>query len=62
MPIEWHPQAQQWHLSNGRLSVVLAVLESGSLGQLYLGPALETGRDYRHLARGPFIGLRQPGR
>ena len=56
MPVEWQPQSQQWHLYNGRLSVVLAVLESGSLGQLYLGPPLEPDRDYRHLARGPFAG------
>jgi hypothetical protein len=52
MPIEWDPQAQQWHLHNGRLSVVLAILENGALGQLYLGAPLEPGRDYRHLARG----------
>jgi alpha-galactosidase len=56
MPVEWQNQSQQWHLYNDRLSVVLAVLESGSLGQLYLGPALATGSDYRHLARGPFQG------
>ncbi|MCY7417330.1 MAG: alpha-galactosidase, partial [Chloroflexi bacterium] len=56
MPIEWQPRAQQWHLHNGRLSVVLAVLESGQLGQLYLGAPLTPGRDYRHLARGPFPG------
>ena len=56
MPIEWDPQAQQWHLHNGRLSVVLAVLENGALGQLYFGAPLEAGRDYRHLARGPFAG------
>ena len=41
MPIEWDPQAQQWHLHNGRLSVVLAVLESGALGQLYFGAPLD---------------------
>ena len=57
MPVEWDPSARQWHLHNPRLSVVLAVLENGSIGQLYLGAALASGRDYRHLARGPFTGF-----
>ena len=56
MPVEWDPSAQQWHLHNDRLSVIVAVLENGTLGQLYLGPSLHPGRDYRHLARGPFPG------
>jgi len=56
MPIEWQPRSEQWHLHNGRLSVVLGVLENGQLGQLYLGAPLTPARDYRHLARGPFAG------
>ncbi|MBX3031604.1 MAG: alpha-galactosidase [Chloroflexi bacterium] len=56
MPIEWDPAARQWHLRNERMSVILAVLENGELGQLYLGSALTPGVDYRHLARGPFHG------
>jgi alpha-galactosidase len=56
MSIEWDPAARQWHLRSERLSVILAVRESGALGQLYLGPALTPGREYLHLARGPFPG------
>jgi alpha-galactosidase len=56
MPIDWDPDARQWHLRTDHLSLILAVLESGDLGQLYLGPALAPGLDYRHLARGPFAG------
>lgn len=56
MSIEWDPDARQWHLRNDQLSLILAVRESGELGQLYLGPALVPGIDYRHLARGAFAG------
>ncbi len=62
MPIEWDPQAQQWHLHNGRLSVVLAVLENGALGQLYFGAPLD-GRSRLPTPRPRTVrGLRQPGR
>jgi len=56
MPIEWDAGARQWHLRNDHLSIILAVRESGELGQLYLGPPLAPGVDYRHLARGAFAG------
>ena len=56
MAIEWDPDARQWHLRNDHLSLILAIRESGELGQLYLGPPLAPGLDYRHLARGPFPG------
>jgi alpha-galactosidase len=56
MSIEWDPDARHWHLRNHHLSLVLAVLDSGELGQLYLGPTLAPGVDYRHLARGGFTG------
>ncbi len=56
MAIEWHPDARQWHLRTEHLSLVLAIRESGELGQLYLGSALAPGTDYRHLARGTFPG------
>jgi alpha-galactosidase len=56
MSIEWDPDAQQWHLRNDHLSLILAVRESGELGQLYLGSPLAPDVDYRHLARGEFPG------
>ncbi|MFN8520313.1 MAG: alpha-galactosidase [Chloroflexota bacterium] len=56
MSIDWDPAARQWHLRSDHLSLILAVLESGDLGQLYLGPALAPGLGYGHLARGPFAG------
>ncbi len=57
MPIEWNDDARQLHLHNGRVSLVLRVLESGHLGQLHLGAPLAPGRDYRHLGRGAFPGF-----
>ena len=54
MAIEWDPDARQWHLRTDHISLVLAIRESGELGQLYLGSPLAPGTDYRHLARGPF--------
>lgn len=56
MTIEWRPDSRQWHLRNDRLSLVLAIRESGELGQLYLGPPLARETDYRHLGRGAFPG------
>ncbi len=56
MSIEWRPDSRQWHLWNDQLSLILAIRESGELGQLYLGPPLARDTDYRHLARGEFAG------
>jgi alpha-galactosidase len=52
MTFEWDEKAREFHLRNERISYLLAVLENGALGGLYFGPALATGRSYRHLARG----------
>jgi alpha-galactosidase len=57
VPIEWRPDDRQLHLHNGRISVVLAVYEDGSLGALHLGPPLPAGRSYRHLGPQPFQGF-----
>lgn len=57
MPIEWDSQARQLHLHNGALSYLVRVLENGALGQLHAGAPLTLGRDYSHLARGPFSGF-----
>ena len=57
MTIEWRPDDRQFHLANGRLSLVLRVYEDGSLGQLHLGAALPLGRAYRHLGPDPFDGF-----
>lgn len=57
MPIGWDHATNQLHLHNGRISYLARVLEDGSLGHLYFGPALAPGRSYRHLGRGPFEGF-----
>jgi alpha-galactosidase len=57
MPIEWDADARQFHLHNDRISYVIAILENGALGGLYVGPALPAGRSYRHLAPTPFRGF-----
>lgn len=57
MPIEWRPQDRQFHLRNECISLVLRVLEDGSLGHLHLGAALPQGHAYRHLGPDPFEGF-----
>ncbi len=55
--VEWHAADRQLHLTNGRLSYVIRVLEDGTLGQLHVGAALTPGRTYRHLVPQPFEGF-----
>ena len=55
MTIAWNPDAREWHLHNGGLSIVLAVLENGWIGQLHAGAPLDPGSTYRHLYP-PFPG------
>ena len=57
MTIEWRADDRQFHLANGRLSLILRVYEDGSLGHLHLGAPLPTGRSYRHLGPDPFEGF-----
>jgi alpha-galactosidase len=55
--IEWRAADRQFHLANGRLSLVLRVFEDGTLGHLHLGPPLPLGHAYRHLGPDPFPGF-----
>jgi alpha-galactosidase len=55
--IDWTAETRELHLRNDRISYVLAVLENGALGQLYLGPALARGSSYRHLVPDEFHGF-----
>jgi alpha-galactosidase len=55
--IEWREGDRQFHLSNDKLSVVLAIHENGALGPLHLGRPLATGQSYRHLLPRPFAGF-----
>jgi alpha-galactosidase len=57
MPIEWNPDAREFHLRGGGMSYVLRALENGWLGHVYFGPALAPGRSYAHLAPGEFYGF-----
>ncbi len=57
MQAAWDAATNEMHLHNGRVSYLARVLEDGSLGHLYFGPALAPGRSYRHLGRGPFEGF-----
>ena len=41
MPIDWSPDAQEFHLRNDRISYVMRVLENGWLGHLYFGLGAE---------------------
>src|SRR6185312_11640550 len=55
--IEWREGDRQFHLSNGRLSLILAIHDNGALGLLHLGRPLATGRSYRHMLSRPFEGF-----
>jgi alpha-galactosidase len=57
MSIDWDPADRQFHLRNGRVSLVLRVLDDGTLAQLHLGAALPAGRSYRYLGPDPFPGF-----
>jgi alpha-galactosidase len=57
MPIAWNEATRELHLHNGRLSLVLAVLENGWLGQLHVGAPLDPGPSYRHLGSPDFRGF-----
>jgi alpha-galactosidase len=54
---EWDAADRQLHLTNGRLSYIVRVLEDGSLGHVHAGDALATGRSYRHIVPRPFEGF-----
>lgn len=55
--IEVDATGREFHLRNERISYVIRVLENGTLGHLYFGPALAPGRSYAHLVPGPFHGF-----
>ena len=57
MSIDWDAGTRELHLSNGRISYILAVLGDGSLGHLYFGPALARDRSHRHLGPADFQGF-----
>ncbi|MBA2382894.1 MAG: alpha-galactosidase, partial [Chloroflexi bacterium] len=57
MTIEWDEANGQFHLTNGQISDILAIHDNGALGRLHSGPALATGRSYRHLVPRPFAGF-----
>ncbi|MEW5989989.1 MAG: alpha-galactosidase [Chloroflexota bacterium] len=57
MPITWRETSRELHLHNGHLSLVLAVLENGWLGQLHAGAPLDPARSYRHLGPTDFRGF-----
>lgn len=57
MPVTWHERTRELHLHNGRVSLVLAVLENGWLGQLHVGAPLDPAASYRHLGPETFLGF-----
>ena len=42
-------QEKVFHLNNGRISYIFYVMESGQLGHLYFGKALNRDADYLHM-------------
>lgn len=56
-PIEWRPEDRQFHLRGGGVSLVLAVLDDGTLAHLHIGALLPPVRRYAHLGPHPFHGF-----
>lgn len=54
---EWRPSDRQFHLRNDRISLILGVLDDGTLAQLHLGAPLPHGRGYHHLGPERFEGF-----
>ena len=57
MPITWQEATREFHLHNGKLSLVLGILENGWLGQLHFGAPLDPIASYRHLGPATFHGF-----
>ena len=57
MPITWQEATREFHLHNGKLSLVLGILENGWLGQLHFGAPLDPSASYRHLGPATFHGF-----
>ena len=57
MPVTYHDSTRELHLHNGRLSLVLAILDNGWLGQLHVGAPLDPAVSYRHLGPASFLGF-----
>ena len=57
MPITWQETTREFHLHNGKLSLVLGILENGWLGQLHFGAPLDPIASYRHLGPATFHGF-----
>ncbi|TAL09551.1 MAG: alpha-galactosidase, partial [Chloroflexota bacterium] len=57
MPITWREETREFHLHNGRLSLVLGVLDNGWLGQWHFGAPLDPEGSYRHLGPVDFRGF-----
>jgi alpha-galactosidase len=54
--IHWDAAGREWHLTNGRTSFAMRVLENGWLGHLHAGAPLRPGGSRRHLGPAAFEG------
>lgn len=57
MSIVWREGTQEFHLTNGLVSYIIALLPDGSPGLVHFGPALATDVPYARLARGEARGF-----
>ncbi|SER61453.1 alpha-galactosidase [Salisediminibacterium halotolerans] len=51
MTIHFNEKTQEFHLTNGNISYIMAVLQNGQLGHLYYGRALHHRDSFQHLVR-----------
>ena len=46
--IKYHESSKTFHLTNGKISYIMKVLENGHVGQLYYGKAVEDAENFDH--------------
>ncbi|MBS6194972.1 MAG: alpha-galactosidase [Clostridiales bacterium] len=49
MSILFHGSSKEFHLTNGKVSYIMEIMENGQMGQLYYGKAVRDRESFRHL-------------
>lgn len=49
MSIIFHEKSGEFHLTNGKISYIMEIMENGQMGQLYYGKAIRDRESFSHL-------------
>lgn len=49
MSIFYHENSREFHLTNGKVSYIMEIMENGQMGQLYYGKAVRDRESFEHL-------------